>query len=106
MDLPDIELILCTVPLEKAEVIARILVDERLVACVNIQDVRSVFRWEGEVQVEDEMLLICKTTAGRREEVFRRLKEIHPYEVPEILALPVKDGDVRYCTWVAAEVSG
>jgi len=102
----EIELILCTAPAEKADLIARLLVDERFVACVNIQEIRSVFRWEGEVQVEDEMLLICKTTTGRREETFRRLREIHPYDVPEILALPVKDGDPRYCSWVRAEVSG
>lgn len=102
----DIELVLCTAPAGKADHIARILVDERYVACVNIQEIRSVFRWEGEVQVEDEMLLICKTAAGRREELFRRLREIHPYDVPEILAIPVQDGDPEYCSWVRAEVSG
>ncbi|MDO8842212.1 divalent-cation tolerance protein CutA, partial [Methanocalculus sp.] len=75
-------------------------------ACVNITHVRSVYRWDGEVVVDNEQLLICKTTADRRGDLIRRIEEIHSYDLPEVLALSISDGSAPYLAWVKSEVSG
>lgn len=81
--------------------IARALVEERLATCVNsIAGVRSVYFWDGRLQDDAEVLLIMKTTAGRLAELEARVKALHPYELPEILALPVAGGNERYLEWV------
>lgn len=85
-----------------AERIARALVDARLAACVNLlPDVRSVYRWDGDVVVDDEVLLMIKTTPAQLPALRDRLVALHPYEAPELIALPVADGLPAYLQWVA-----
>jgi periplasmic divalent cation tolerance protein len=87
---------------EDAESIARELVERRLAACVNIlPPVTSVYRWQGEVTREAEHLLLVKTHADRFEALRARLLEIHPYETPEVVALPVVAGHGAYLQWIA-----
>ena len=90
---------------EVAERMGRILVEERLIACANVvQDVLSLYRWEGEVQRDSEALVIMKTTADALAALEARVVELHPYDVPEVLALPVLGGHGAYMEWVRAEV--
>ena len=91
-------------PNEVAEKLAKALVGERLAACVNlVPGLRSIYRWKGEVCDEGETLLIIKTQAARLDALMRRVKELHPYEVPEIIALPVVEGHEPYLKWVKEE---
>ena len=93
--------VLCTCPPEAATGIARVLLEEHLVACVNIvPGVRSLYWWEGAITEDGECLLIIKTAAARYEALASRLLEVHPYEVPEILQLAVADGADAYISWV------
>lgn len=86
--------------------LARLLVEERLAACVNVVDrVRSVYRWHGEIQQDAELLLLIKTTAERYEALSRRLLAEHPYETPELIRLDLAGGDAAYLHWLAGEVS-
>lgn len=90
---------------EEAQRIARILVDERLAACVNVvPGVRSVYRWQGKVEEADELLLVIKTTRERFEALRDRVVSLHSYQVPEILALPVEDAATAYRAWVVESV--
>ena len=94
--------VLITAPSEdEARRIGRTLVDERLAACVNVVGpIRSIYRWEGAVQEEAEHLLIVK---ARREDVdtlAARVRVLHPYEVPEVVALEVAGGSPSYLDWV------
>lgn len=85
--------------------LGRALVDERLIACLNVVDrVTSVYRWEGEVCEEAEALGILKTTAARSDAVERRIRELHPYDVPEVLFIPVAAGSEPYMDWVSEQV--
>ena len=101
----DIVVVLVTVPsAEKAADIARALVEERLAACGNVvPSVRSIFRWEGKVQDEAEALLVLKTARARFPALRDRVLALHPYQVPEVLALPVEAGSESYLAWVGAE---
>ncbi len=84
--------------------IATALVEARLAACVNVlPPMRSTYRWEGRVTSDTEVLLIAKTTDGQLDALIRRLRELHPYTLPEIVALPVAGGLPAYLDWVAAE---
>jgi len=81
--------------------IARVLVEERLAACVQaIPAIGSTYRWQGEVQVDTEALLLAKTTRARLDALKARITELHPYEVPELLALDVVDGSPAYLAWL------
>ena len=106
--MPDACVVLVTAPDE--EVAARIcrgLVEEGLVACGTIVPrVRSVYRWEGEVCDESEALIVLKTDRARVPEVVRRVPDVHPYEIPEVLVLAVEAGHVPYLEWVAHETTG
>ena len=96
-----------TLPPAAAEGVAEALVGERLAACVNlVGPVRSVYRWDGAVQKEDELLAVIKTTAARRDALLARLRELHPYDVPEMLVMPVEHGLPAYLDWVRAETAG
>jgi periplasmic divalent cation tolerance protein len=94
--------VLVTAPSDTVAVeLVRTLVAERLAACGNIVPaVRSIYRWQGEVQDETEVLLLLKTTRSRQAALQSRVTELHPYEVPEVLALPVLDGLAAYVGWV------
>jgi periplasmic divalent cation tolerance protein len=96
-------LVLSTVPESGSARISEILVSERLVACVNAAPVRSCYRWKGEICRDREELLMMKTRESLFPRVLERLREIHPYEVPEILALPVWGGFQGYLRWVMEE---
>jgi periplasmic divalent cation tolerance protein len=98
-----IHLCLATAPEKSAAELARALVTERLAACVNIvPGVRSIYRWEGAVEESAEVLLLAKTTPEQREALEARLRELHPYECPELLVLDVRSGIEEYLGWVAA----
>ena len=87
--------------IEQAGSIAHTLVDERLAACANIvSPIRSVYRWKGEVETETEHLMIIKTRAALIAKVEARVKQLHSYEVPEIIALPIVAGAKSYLDWV------
>lgn len=103
----DALVVLVTAPTaERAAEIARALVAERLAACGNVvPGLRSIYRWEGKVQEDDEVLLVLKTTRARFEALRDRVLALHPYEVPEVLALAVEAGSARYLAWIAAETA-
>ena len=92
--------ILSTAPSSESAAMARVLVNRGLVACVNIMPVRSIYRWKGEFCDDQEHLLIAKTTQDKVETVISEIKGMHPYEVPEIIAVPVIAGYAPYLEWV------
>jgi periplasmic divalent cation tolerance protein len=80
------------------------LVGEHLVGCVSIlPNVESIYRWEGKIESSTEALCLCKTTQSKWLPLQARLKELHPYEVPEIIALPITEGWPPYLQWLAAQ---
>ena len=82
----------------------RTLVEERLVACGNIvPGVESIYEWRGVLETSAEVMVVCKTAASSASAAQARLRALHPYEVPEILQLPVTDGWPEYLAWVAAQ---
>lgn len=88
----------------EAERIASALVDERLAACVNILGkVRSVYRWQGAVARADEIAMIVKTSASLFDRLAARVRELHSYDTPAIVAWPIVAGDAAYLDWIAAE---
>jgi periplasmic divalent cation tolerance protein len=87
-----------------AERLADLLVERRLAACVNIlAPCRSVYRWKGAVQHDEEHPMLIKTTAERYGALEQALREGHPYELPEIIAVPIEGGLPAYLDWVTAE---
>jgi periplasmic divalent cation tolerance protein len=89
-----------------AERLAETLVGKQLAACVNIlAPCRSVYRWKGAVQREEEHPMLIKTTSERYAEMEQALRAGHPYELPEIIAVPVEKGLPAYLDWVAAETA-
>lgn len=86
---------------EEAAKIASSLVEERLAACANIiPSIRSIYRWEGKVWDEREWMLIVKTQKEKFEELEKRVKSLHSYSVPEIIALPIVQGSTAYLRWL------
>ena len=99
----DVLVVLCAFPVEgnAAATAAERIVTERLAACVNIvSGVRSVYRWKGVVEKDDEVLLFIKTTADRFPALKVRLIELHTYDTPEVIALEVQQGHMPYLEWV------
>jgi periplasmic divalent cation tolerance protein len=97
-------LVLSTCPHDAAPELARRIVEERLAACCNcVPGVQSTYWWQGRVTTDTEALLVFKVPADRAERLMARLKELHPYELPEILLLPVSGGFEPYLSWVARE---
>jgi periplasmic divalent cation tolerance protein len=92
--------------IENAEQIARALVEERLAACVNIvPGVRSIYRWQGQIADEAEWLLVMKSTRGRYAALEARVRELHSYAVPEVIALTIAEGSRPYLDWLVGSVS-
>ena len=92
---------------EEAQTIGAKLVRERLAACVNIIDsMTSIFEWEGEIESAKETTLIAKTTDSRFNTLKERVVELHSYDVPCIVALPVEKGHAPFLRWVAESVNG
>jgi len=102
-----VQVVLVTAPdADAGSGLARQLVDERLAACANlVAPVRSIYRWEGAVQDDPEVLLVLKTRPERLEALCARVVELHPYDVPEVLALPVTGGSAPYLRWVREETT-
>jgi periplasmic divalent cation tolerance protein len=103
--------VLCTAPAAgergklAADALARQLVEERLCACVNVlPGVRSVFRWQGKVDVAEECLLVLKTTRAAAARLRERIVALHPYEVPEVLEFDVDGGLPAYLQWLTSSV--
>ncbi|GAA6755650.1 cation tolerance protein CutA [Thermus sp. 2.9] len=96
------EVVLITVPTEEvAKTLARALVEERLAACVNIvPGLTSIYRWQGEVVEDRELLLVVKTTTFAFPRLKERVRALHPYTVPEIIALPIAEGHGPYLEWL------
>lgn len=91
---------------ESAGGLAARLVEDRMIACANVvPGITSIYRWEGDVKHDPEVLVVMKTSADRADELTQRIGAIHPYDVPEVLVLPVRSGHVSYLDWVAAEVA-
>ncbi len=101
----DVVVVMTNVPnLTVAKTVARYLVGQRMAACVNIQPgVKSYYHWEGVIRQANEVTLMVKTTRERFSEVESAIKALSPYELPEIVALPVTQGLPAYLEWVRAE---
>ena len=99
---PETLLVMVTAPTpEKAGEIARALVEERMAACGNVlPGLRSIYRWEGKVCDEPEALLLLKVPAGRFPDLRDRVVQLHPYQLPEVIAIPIVDGLDRYLSWI------
>lgn len=96
-----------TVPTEEeASRIAKTIVEERIAGCVNIvKGIRSIYNWQGKIEDDEELLMIIKTQRHLFEPLKRRVKELHSYTVPEIIALPIIEGSEDYIKWLK-EVTG
>ena len=88
-----------------AQRLARTLVERRLVACAQISRIESFYRWDGAIQNEREYRLLLKTTEARREALTTALRELHPYELPAIHAIPLEHVEPRYAEWIEANVA-
>jgi periplasmic divalent cation tolerance protein len=94
-------LVLVSVPSEvEAMAIAQSLVQEKLAACASITPIQSIYRWQGQIHAEPEWQLAIKTTQDRFDALERRVLELHSYEVPEILAIPIQAGSAMYLSWI------
>jgi periplasmic divalent cation tolerance protein len=103
-DPADVWVALITAPPTDAPALARALVTERLAACVNLlPGMTSVYRWRGEVHEDGETLLVVKTTRDRFPVLRQRVRELHPYDLPECIAVPVTSGIPEYLEWVTTE---
>ncbi len=104
MVVPEVRVVLCTCPVDEAAWLARQLVEARLCACVNVLgSVRSIYRWQGAVNDDEEAMLVIKTTTAGFEALRAKLVELHSYELPEVIALDAAAGHIPYLQWVAAE---
>ena len=101
----DGQLVLTMLPTaDVAAEIAHTLVTERLAACCNlVPAVRSIYRWQDKINDDNEVLLLIKTRSEHFERLKSRILELHPYEVPEVLAIPVEAGYAAYLEWLARE---
>jgi periplasmic divalent cation tolerance protein len=92
---------------EEAEKIAHALVERRLAACVNIVGpIHSVYRWQGKVESAPEHLLLIKTTGAMFDSVAKVIRELHSYELPECIQLPIENGSKEYLEWIEESVVG
>ncbi|MBD2326835.1 divalent-cation tolerance protein CutA [Alkalinema sp. FACHB-956] len=89
-----------------AETIAHALLEAKLAACVSLFPVTSIYTWQGEVQQEGELQLLIKTELARFGEIDAMVRSLHPYEVPEVIALPIVAGSLPYLQWIAEQVTG
>ncbi|MCS7244777.1 MAG: divalent-cation tolerance protein CutA [candidate division WOR-3 bacterium] len=97
--------VLCTIPKGKAYEIARKVIEQRLGACVNIVDnIKSIYWWKGNIEEDSEELIIIKTKREVLEKLTNFIKSIHPYTVPEIIALEIIGGNIDYLNWIEENV--
>jgi periplasmic divalent cation tolerance protein len=104
--LADCVLVLVTIPADfEAEPFARGLVETGVAACVNVlPPMLSVYRWEGELQSEEEQQVLIKTTSAAVPALWQRIRDLHPYDIPEFLVLPIIDGNEAYLKWIRLNV--
>ncbi len=103
----DVSLVITTAPPKDARRLAEELVKRRLAACINIvSGVHSIYWWEGKVEEGDEVILFIKAPTNRVGELIEQIKKIHPYDVPEVIALEVSKGLEEYLRWVISEARG
>ena len=89
-----------------ARKIASFLIQEQIVACVNIiPKVESIYRWKGKIEMEDEIVLISKTTDAKVKKTIQRIKQLHSYELPDIIVLPIIGGLKEYLDYISIETS-
>ncbi|OPX72056.1 MAG: Divalent-cation tolerance protein CutA [Methanoregulaceae archaeon PtaU1.Bin059] len=100
---PCVRVILVTASREEGPGIARHLVEKRLAACVNITEISSCYRWEGRYCEEPEALLVIKTTDEKVREALAAIRDVHSYQLPEMIVLPVISGYPPYLAWVKEE---
>jgi periplasmic divalent cation tolerance protein len=102
----DFIIVLTTVPnMDVANKIAKSLVESKLAACVNIiSNVKSVYFWENKIYEDNELILLIKTVANNFKEVEKKIKELHPYQLPEIISLEVREGLLEYLNWIRESV--
>lgn len=102
----DARIVLTTVDdRERANAMARALVEARLAACVNlVENIHSVYRWKGKIEAAEEILLVIKTSAEGLTGLKEMLRKLHPYELPELLVLPVIDGSEPYLAWLLGAI--
>ncbi len=100
----DARIVLTTLDdIDRADQLARTLVESRLAACVNrIEPVHSVYRWQDGLETSEEVLLIIKTSVERIPALKETIQQLHPYEIPEFIVLPVTDGTAPYLDWLLA----
>ena len=92
---------------EGAERVAGSIVENRLAACAQVSGpIRSFYRWEGAVQSDEEWMVVIKTSADRLDDLVAHVVDVHPYDVPEIVAVPVIGGNPSYLAWVEDETRG
>ncbi|MBV8883799.1 MAG: divalent-cation tolerance protein CutA [Chroococcidiopsidaceae cyanobacterium CP_BM_RX_35] len=91
---------------KEAEAIADALVQSRLAACVNLLPIHSIYIWQGEMHREPEWQLLIKTDLAQFETLANKIRELHSYEVPEIIALPIIAGSQPYLRWISEQVKG
>ena len=85
---------------DEARRIGKTLVEEKLAACVNIHPIKSIYRWEGEIQEEGEVAMLVKTKAELADKVMERVKQLHSYEVPCIVSFSIDKGNPDYLNWI------
>ena len=104
---PEYVIVLTTLPADAdGPAFGRTLVEERLAACVNLlPPMNSVYRWEGQVEHETERQVIVKTSRERVAALWDRIRELHPYEVPEFVVIPITDGSDAYLRWMGESTS-
>ena len=90
--------------LSEGQAIATALIEDKLAACVNLLPIDSIYLWQGEIQQDREYQLIIKTDLNKFAELAAKIKTLHSYEVPEIIALPIVDGSQAYLDWVGTSL--
>ena len=89
---------------EEGEVISKALLEERLVACANALPINSRYWWKGNIEEDDEIMLLCKTREELLDRIISRVRELHSYDVPEIIALPILGGSKDYLDWISNSI--
>ncbi len=93
--------VLITTPADKGKDIAEYIIKEKLGACVNIvSEVSSIYWWKGNIERDKESLLVIKTSGNKLRDLIDKVKSVHPYTVPEIIALPIEVGNEDYLRWI------
>lgn len=100
----NMRVVFVTVPMDIAEKMAKAIVENRLAACTTVvSSVKSYYHWEGQLKSDRESLLILKTTMSKMGDLISFIKSEHPYDIPEIIAIPVAEGLPDYVNWVIEE---